>query len=103
MSSVGTKFNINNTVLNVSLGLDDVGISVSYTNGNTTSTFGIKADISQLKVGAEFSTSVKWDEQDVYTVLYNNASYTGLFILVAYAYATGQSFEWSQSPSFAPA
>ena len=43
------------------MGLDNIGISGSLSNGNTTNSFGLKANLSELKVGFEGSTAVKWD------------------------------------------
>ena len=76
LSSAGLKINISNFTLNVSLGLDNIGISGSTINGDTTKSFGVKADIVQLKLGFESSTTVKVDYSTDQTT-FVNASASG--------------------------
>ena len=73
MSSVGIKINIAGFTLNISLGLDNIGIGGSIRNGNMTDSIAIKLDISQLKVGFEWSTTVRHDDTD-------NTQYTNLSV-----------------------
>ena len=87
LSSAGIKINIGSFTLNISLGLDNIGLSGSVRKGNVTRTFGIRADLSQLKVGLEVSSTVKRSENTSITT-YTNASVTGLLLAEAYIYAT---------------
>lgn len=96
-SSAGIKINIAKFTLNVSIGLDNIGISGSLSNGNATNSFGIKTNLSELKVGVEGSTAVKWDNTTEAT--YTNVSVSGWTIASAYALlTTGQPMP---SPSYA--
>ena len=66
-------------------------------NGVTTNSFGIKANLSELKIGFEHSTAIKWDNTTETT--YNNVSISGWSIAAAYIFATaGQPMP---SPSYA--
>ena len=95
LSSAGLKINISSFTLDISLGLDNFGISGSIKNEDTINAFGIKADISQLKIGFEHSYTVKWDESTDITS-YANASISGWGIAAAYIWTkTGQ---WLSSP-----
>ena len=84
------KINIAKFTLDISMGLDNIGISGSLSNGNTTNSFGLKANLSELKVGFEGSTAVKWDNNTETT--YTNVSVSGWAIAAAYVFiTTGQS------------
>ena len=96
-SSAGIKINIAKFTLNVSLGLDDIGISGSVLDGNTSSSFGLKANISELKVGFESSSSISWDNNT--ETQYTNASINGWYIMAALAFV--ETGEFMQSPSYA--
>ena len=94
--------NINKLTVNVSLGLDDFGISGSYTNENAVNTFGIKIDVTQLKIGFECENSVKLNDNS-YESYYSNASVTGLFLLATYCVLVGQDasqFFYQQQPAY---
>ncbi|MBS4933219.1 MAG: RHS repeat-associated core domain-containing protein [Clostridiales bacterium] len=95
LSSAGLKVNIESFTLNASLGLDNIGISGSVKDGDTTNSFSIKADLSQLKVGFEGSTTVKWDENTNITS-YTNASVSGWAIVAVYILI--QTGQWIPSP-----
>lgn len=96
-SSAGLKFNISKVTLDISIGLDNIGISGSIIDGNTTNSIAIKANISELKVGFEGSTAIKWDNTT--ETVYTNVSVSGWAIVAAYVLATtGQSMP---SPSYA--
>jgi len=89
-SSAGIKINIAKFTLDISMGLDNIGISGLLSNGNTTNSFGLKANLSELKVGFEGSTAVKWDNNTETT--YTNVSVSGWAIAAAYVFiTTGQS------------
>ncbi|MFR8011646.1 MAG: RHS repeat-associated core domain-containing protein [Clostridia bacterium] len=96
-SSAGIKINISNFILDISLGLDNIGISGSLVNENTTNSFGLKVNLSELKVGFEGSSAVKWDNTTETT--YTNASINGWTIAAAYVLVTtGQQMP---SPAYA--
>lgn len=87
LSSVGVKFNLVDLSLNISLGLDNIGITGSIKNGDTTNSFAVTADISQFKIGAEASSTIQWDE-NYSASSYTNASITLTGIIAAYCFAT---------------
>lgn len=88
-SSAGIKINISSFTLDISLGLDNIGISGSLSNGNTTDKFGLKANLLELKVGFEGSSAIKWDNTTETT--YTNISFSGWSIATAYLLiSTGQ-------------
>ena len=101
-SSAGLKVNINKLTVNLSLGLDDFGISGSYTNENAVNTFGIKIDVTQLKIGFEYENSVKLNDNS-YESFYSNISVTGWFLLATYCVLVGQDasqFFYQQQPAY---
>ena len=96
-SSVGININIDNFTFNLSLGLDNIGISGSSTNGNATNNFGIRMNLSELKVGFESSTAIQRD--NITETAYTNASVSGWAIAAAYILLT--TGQYVQSPSYA--
>lgn len=96
-SSAGININIVNFTLDLSVALDDIGISGSLTNGNTTNNFGVKLNLSELKIGFEGSTAIQWDNTT--ETAYTNASISGWGIAAAYILAT--TGQYVQSPSYA--
>ena len=95
-SSAGIKFNLGNVSLDISLGLDNSGIKGSIKNGNTTNSFGVKLNLSELKLGFESATSYMWD--DMTQTTYANVDVSGWAFVVAYClFNTGQTYE---SPSY---
>ncbi len=104
LSSAGLKCNIKDFSVDISLGLDNIGITGSYTNNNLTNSFGLKVDVTQFKVGFEFSSIVS-DGQNLSVSDYTNVSISGYVIIVALVVlATGQapdpSFTTSPVPAF---
>ena len=88
-SSAGIRFNISDFTLDIGFGLSDTGVSSSFTNGNTTNSFGIKANLAEYKAGFESSSSVKWDNTTETT--YSNVSISGWAVAAAYVFiASGQ-------------
>ena len=85
-SSVGAKVNISNFTLDISLGLDNIGIYGSLANGNTTNGFGLRVNLSELKVGFEGFSSIKWD--NITETSYSNVSISGWFILASCMFLT---------------
>ena len=83
---------------------DILVITGSYTNDNLTNSFGLKVDVTQFKVGFEFSSIVS-DGQNLSVSDYTNVSISGYVIIVALVVlATGQapdpSFTTSPVPAF---
>ena len=104
LSSVGLNININKFQLNVSLGLDDIGIKGSWKNNNEIYSFGLKAQTSQLKIGFEGSRTViaDWDP-DVSVTTYGNGSITLFGILAVLRLVTtgdASQIEQSLQPSY---
>ena len=82
--------------MDISLGLDNSGIKGSIKNGNTTNSFGVKLNLSELKLGFESATSYMWD--DMTQTTYANVDVSGWAFVVAYClFNTGQTYE---SPSY---
>ena len=96
-SSAGINVNIANFTLDLSVGLDDIGLSGALTNGNTTNSFGVKLNLSELKIGFEGSTAIQWDNTT--ETAYTNASISGWAIAAAYILVT--TGQYVQSPSYA--
>lgn len=95
-SSVGIKVNISSFTLDIALGLDNIGISGSVTKDNITDSFCVRANLSELKVGVEYSSSVKWD--DTTETIYTNINISGWAVAAAYMLiSTGQQMP---SPSY---
>lgn len=92
LSSVGIQANIYRYNLDLSLGLDDTGISGSYTIGNRTRTLGIVLNPSQFKVGFDFSNTVTSGNKFGGNIThYTNVSISALGIVAVYKIlASGQ-------------
>ena len=103
-SSAGIKINIFKLSLVSSRGFDNTGITASITNGNTTNSLGVKINLSELKVGIENSTTIRWDDEtDGTDVYYTNVSANCWYILAAVAIVvTGQQVP-APTPAPAPA
>ncbi|MDE6020431.1 MAG: RHS repeat-associated core domain-containing protein [Ruminococcus sp.] len=96
-SSAGIKLNTAKFTLDISVGLDNIGISGALANGNTTNSFGLKTNLSELKVGFESSSAIKWDNTTETT--YTNASVSMWALAAVYILVTtGQPMP---SPSYA--
>ena len=77
---------------------DQDGYSEQYQYENTTNSLGLKANVSELKVGFECSTSVEWDKYNTNTS-YANVSVSGWALAMLYCFVTtGQP---APSPSYA--
>ena len=86
-SSAGLKVNIANFSLKLNLSLDNIGLSGSITEDDTTGSFGLRVNLSELKVGFEGATSIQWDENTSQTN-YTNGSISAWSIVAAYLMAT---------------
>ena len=97
LSSAGLKINASGGNANLSLGLDNIGLSFSSVDGNNATSVSIVVDVSQLKVGFEYAETIT--QGSLATTSYNNISITGIGILaIIYFVETG---EWN--PSLQPA
>ena len=82
LSSAGLKINISDFTLNVNLAIDNIGVYASIADGDRTDSFGIRANLSEFKVGFEETSSVKWDN-DITEEVYTNVSVNGGFLIAA--------------------
>ena len=57
-STAGANINIGSFTLDLSLGFDNIGISGSLANGDTSSSFGLRLNLAEFKIGFESSTSI---------------------------------------------
>ncbi len=96
-SSVGIYVNAESFTLDFSLALDDIGISGSWTTGDTTESGGIKLNLSKLELGFEKSTAVQWDNTT--ETVYTNCSINGGSIIALYMLYSIGSTNTSQVPS----
>lgn len=86
MSSVGARVGGNSNALNFSIGVNNTGIYYSSSNENTTNSFGIKMDLTELKIGFESSTAITWDTTTETT--YSNCSISFWAIAAGYILIT---------------
>ncbi len=82
LSSAGLKINISDFTFNINLALDNIGVYGSIADGDRTDSFGIRANLSEFKVGFEGTSAVKWDN-DITQETYTNASVNGGFLIAA--------------------
>ena len=69
--------------------MDNIGIFTSITDGNTTDSFGLKVNLSEVKAGFESSAAVQWD--DFTQIANTNVSVNGWAIAAGCIFiATGQ-------------
>ncbi len=95
-STAGINFNIFDLTLDLCVGLDNISISSSLVNGDTTNSLGIKLNLSELKIGFESSTAIQWDNTT--ETAYTNVDVSGWAIVAAYCWiTTGQPV---QSPAY---
>ena len=91
-SSVGIIINISKFSLDVSLGLDDIGMTGAWTDGDISNSFGISASLLDFGVKGEYATTVsKWDV--ISETNYTNVTVDGWLIVTAAALlSTGQYY-----------
>ena len=93
---IGIKCNMGNISIDLSLGLDDIGISGSFSKNNSTYSLELKIDISEIKVGLESSVATQCG--NITDIAYTNVSYSGWAIVALFCMiATGQP---ALSPSY---
>lgn len=95
-SSVGLRLNISNFTIEGSLAVDDIRISDSWTNSNQTNCCAISTNLSDFKVGIEYSTAIQWDDETQNN--YTNCSISGWWIYVFYSWGT--SGQGSLQPAY---
>jgi len=86
-STVGLKLNIRDFSVDLSLGLDNIGLNGSLSNGNKTGSLAYRINLSELKIGYEMAESIEL-EDDLTENYYINAGVSGGFIFIAYAFLT---------------
>ena len=78
------------------IGLDNIGLVGSWIKGNQTSSWGIRVNLSEFKVGIEYFTTIQLDKSS--QMNYTNISVSGWWIYIIYSAVTnGQSV---QQPSY---
>ena len=95
----GIEFNINDTTIGVSIGTDNIGVGISAINGDNVASAAFKLNLSELKLGLEFSSSSPsaWDSG--ISTDYTFVGVNGMSIMTAYLFLqTGQLF---QTPAYA--
>ena len=96
-SSAGVKINISKFTLDISVGLDNIGLSGSIIKGNTVKSLGVRANLSNLKVGLEGATAIQWDNTT--QTNFWNVSASGYGLAAIYLlYVGGQQL--SQQPAY---
>lgn len=90
-SNAGIKINFSKFTLDLNFGLDNTSLMGHLqTDDSTTKSFGLKLNLSELKLGFEGSKKVKWDKSSDQTT-YTNVSVNGWFLLaVCILVNTGQ-------------
>lgn len=79
--------NFANHNLNISLGLDNTALTFAHTNNNVTNSIGVRANLSEFKVGVEVRNEIEWDSFT--ESQYTNVSIDATGIVMLYAIATG--------------
>jgi len=90
-SSAGAYINISDFTLDYKLGLDNIGLYGSLTNADKTTNFGLRRNLSEFKIGFEYSESIQWD--NTADTAYTNISINGWAIIAAYYYLTTGYYE----------
>ena len=89
-SSVGLRLNIAKVTCNFSIGLDDIGVHVSLTDGTRTNSIGARINLSEFKIGIEWESAER--NNNLITTAYTNVSINGtLGVMFFLALTTGQT------------
>ncbi len=96
-SSVGLKLNYPNLTAKFNLAGDNIGIYGSVSKNNVTDSFGLRVNITQLKIGINSSSSVTRNN-DTFTD-YWDFDVSGLMIAYAYLLLNGEASEASYAYS----
>lgn len=90
-SSAGLKINISSFTLKLNLSLDNIGLSGSVKKGDISRSFGVSANLSELKIGFDVAKTTTTGV-DLYQTSYGNASFSAWALAFAYILVTtGQS------------
>ncbi len=89
-SSAGIKLNFGCVALNISLGLDNVGIYGSILCRDTTKSFGVRINVAELRVEFEGANSVQ--NNNTIDTCYSNVSISGWAIVMVYCLVTSGEF-----------
>ncbi len=95
-SSAGIKINVSDFTLDLSFGLDNIGLSGTRSNGDVSNSFGLRANLSEFKVGFESSTAIHWDDRT--GTNYTNVSVDGWTIIAVGIFVT--TGQYVRTPSF---
>ena len=88
-SSAGIKLNISKITLDTRVALDDIGTSYSITNENSIHSLELKLNLSEFKIGLEYSIAT--EQNDEINTTYTNININGLVFVATYVYIkTGQ-------------
>ena len=84
-SNAGVKINLFDLTLGANLAVDDISVSVSAKDGDMSSGFAVKINLSEIKVGIESTTTyTSTNENSGYAITdYVNSSITGAGIAAA--------------------
>lgn len=99
-SSAGLKLNIGNTTYKASLGIDDIGVYKSTSNGKATQALGIRINLSELKIGFDHVVSVQ-EDNDITNSINTNGSFN-LFVAIGVVYYIATGKLPSRSPQESP-
>ena len=99
-SSAGLCINISNMAVDVSLGLDNTGVTFGYDRGNGSSwSSGWSLNLKALEFGMEHKETVSKNDSESAST-YVNISFTGYGLLYLYAILNGD-FQFASSPDYA--
>ena len=87
-STMGVKINKSKIAVDLSIGLENTGVSISYAGKNTTKAIGLQLNMNELKFGLEYSSTIQWDA-DITNTTFTNVSISAVGVVMAYALATG--------------
>ena len=88
-SSVGININVSNFRYNLNLSLDDLGGKLSYLGNDYVSTFGTRVNLSEFKIGYEYTNTVSIDKKTTETMYYNGSADGWFIAAVCIFLATG--------------
>ncbi len=104
-SSAGLKFRSKNSVVDISLGLDNIGISkTDFGSNDINSTWGFKIDLTRMQVGIETSTTkISWTEdKQIDTTDYTYCNVSIAWIYSVFAFSTLPYSETESSDYYSP-
>ena len=89
-SSAGVKVNVGSSTASLNISLDDISLMGSHKYKSTSYSFGVKINLSELKIGLESAVTQSID--DTIQKQYSNVSVNGWFLAaLAYALTTGNT------------